>query len=125
MKRDIITKSRHARRVCWANPAEDCETNFKRPPGPVAGNIYAFARVMVSFSPFVLISSHGLLCLAEEEPRATPFELLALLLLLLPLVLTFLKFVVLFAERSHQLLALLEWGTMVQIITRIKFVQIR
>lgn len=39
--------------------------------------------------------------------RATPFELLALLLLALPLLLTLQKLVVLFAlgERSHQLLA--------------------
>ena len=46
-----------------------------------------------------------LLCLFREEPNATPFELLALLLLPLPFVLTFQKLLELavFGERSHQL----------------------
>lgn len=51
-----------------------------------------------------LISPKGLLCLPREEPNDTPFALLALLLLLLPLLLTLQKLVELDAlgERSHQ-----------------------
>lgn len=43
----------------------------------------------------------------KRNPKATPFELLALLLLALPLLLTLQKLVVLLAlgERSHQLFA--------------------
>lgn len=49
-----------------------------------------------------LISSFRITLSAEEEPSTTPFVLLALLLLLLPLLFTLRKLLVLFAERSHK-----------------------
>lgn len=49
-----------------------------------------------------LISSFQITLSAEEEPSTTPFVLLALLLLLLPLLFTLWKLLVLFAERSHK-----------------------
>ena len=57
---------------------------------------------MLSFSPSRTdFAPVGLLCLAGEEPSASPPELFALLLLLLPSVLTLLKLLLLLAERSH------------------------
>jgi hypothetical protein len=55
----------------------------------------------------VLLCFRFLLCLSREEPNATPFELLALLLLALPLLFTLQKFVLLaaFGERNHQFVA--------------------
>ena len=49
--------------------------------------------------------SNFTLTLNGVNPGQTPFELLALLLLSLPLLFTFLKLVVLLADRNHQLLA--------------------
>lgn len=56
----------------------------------------------LGFRPFGLLS---LICV--QDPKATPFELVALLLLALPLLFTFAKFVELDAigERSHQFVA--------------------
>lgn len=68
-------------------------------------------KVFHSFSK-LRISPKRLLCLIVENPGATPYELLALLLLLLvPLVFTLQKLVLLpvIGDRSHQVEALNEF----------------
>ena len=63
----------------------------QRPTGSIMGYIHASedATVMLSFSPFWAdFAASGLLCLPGEELGQTAFVLLALLLLLLPLLLT-------------------------------------
>lgn len=78
-----------------------------------SGRPYQGAYLPFREGPLLLLSIRsdfirfGLLCLPWEEPKATPYALFALLLLTLPLLLTFRKFVVLpvFGDRSHQLFA--------------------
>ena len=97
MKRDITTKSRHASSV--------------RPD--LSGYIFTLRTVMPSFSPsrsdFTLSGYSVCQGGAEpgEDPNATPFALLALLLFVLPLLFTLQKFVDDDAngDRSHQFAA--------------------
>ena len=72
-----------------------------------SGYIFTLRKVKHSFSPTCIDFAVWLLCRTREEPNATPLALLALLLLLLPLLLTLQKFVLLEAlgERNHQFVA--------------------
>ena len=92
MKRNIITKFRHARSV-RPNPSE-----------------VAFTMIDMEGPLLLLFLSHrfrqnGYFVRREKNPNATPLELFALLLFESPLVLTLRKLLLLllFADRSHQL----------------------
>ena len=64
-----------------------------------------------------LISPHkGYFVSPGANPRATPFELLALLLFQSPFELTYLKLLLLFADRNHQFEAQMQNETQVPII---------
>ena len=92
MKRRITIKRRHASSVRH---------------GPSGSIFTLFGRVWLSFSPVRTDFPHRLLCQPREEPNDTPFALDALLLLLLPLLFTFMKFEDEdeTGERSHQFAA--------------------
>ena len=84
MKQCIIVKRRHARSV-RPDPSGHIFTFSGRsqPPSLLLGSDFAFATLSAREEPNV-----------GEEPNATPFELVALLLLALPLLFTLQKFVV-------------------------------